>query len=165
MVYLILIIFFLSHLFLFRKSVFLTLKTSKISKKWLLCSDTMVSGVKLCRWKWRFTFISFDKKYSFCSVCRTRFWLKSVSFSFSYLHYEKHINFWNVFQVYKRKRTFLKHFQVYNMNKTRFWSVFFIFTKRKKHVFELFLQFTTWKPPFWIVFELKKWKNTFLKRF
>ena len=108
MVYLILIIFFRSHLYLFRKSAFLPLKTSKMSEKWLFCSDTVVSGGKFCRWKWRFAFTSFNEKYRFCSVCCTRFWLKSVSFSFSYLQNEKHINFWNVFQVYKRKSTFFK---------------------------------------------------------
>ena len=130
MVYLILIIFFRSHLFLFRKSAFLPLKTSKMSEKWLFCSDTVVSGGKFCRWKWRFAFTSFNEKYRFCSVCCTRFWLKSVSFSFSYLQNEKHINFWNVFQVYKQKTTF-------------FLSISKFTTWKKKHVFEALFKFTT----------------------
>ena len=105
------------------------------------------------------------KKYRFCSVCCTRFWLKSISFSLSYLQNEKHINFCNVFQVYNMETTLLKRFDIYKMQKhvleafsylqndkkTRFWSVLQVYNMETI----LLNRF----------FSFEKWESTFLKGF
>ena len=119
MAYLILIIFFRSHIYLSRKSAFLLLKTSKMSENGCFV---------VIRWKVGESFVGENnvlrlylsiKKYRFCSVCCTRFWLKSISFLFL-----------NTVNWFKR------------------FAACFKFTKMKNHVFEACFKFTTWKMTF-----------------
>ena len=126
MVYLILIIFFRSHLFLFRKSAFYLWKRQKMSKNGCFVVIRRWVGGSFVRENHVLRLYLSIKKYRFCSVCCTRFSLKRVSFSFSYLQNTKHMSFWNVFQVCNIETIFLKRFQ--------YW-------KTKKHVLEAFSYF------------------------
>ena len=163
MVYLILVIFFRSHIFLFRKSAFLPLKTSKMSKngcfvviRWQV-GENFVSENDILRCIFRsknivfvpFAVRHFDSKVLVFLFLNTVKWFRQEINAyhgdllqnerrdlkhFSNLHNEKS-RFWSVFQVYKIKKSFLKHisslqkettrvFTKLNNEATRFWSVF-----------------------------------------
>ena len=114
------------------------------------------------------------KAFSLLKNETARFWSvfqdskmkKHVSEAFAHLQSEEHVL--KCFHIYKikprsffslflLKSTFLKHFQIYNKKKTRFWSVC-IFTKWKNSVFT----FTKWKTCFLTVFScFKNQKHVF----
>ena len=133
MVYLILIIFFRSHIYLFRKSAFYLWK----HPKWVKNGCFLV-----IRWKVGENFVGENdvlrlylsiKKYRFCSVWCTRFWLKVLVFLFlnTVKWFEQKINAYG--DLLQNERHVLKHVSSLQNEKSRFSSVFQVY-KMKQHV-------------------------------
>ena len=178
MVYLTLIIFFWSHLFLFQKIAFLPLKMSKMSKKWLFCNDKVVSRGKF-----------YKRKKTFCvcfcwskNIVLVPFAVRDVDSKALVFLFLNTVNwFWQKINAYgdllQNKRHVWKH--IPNLqNEKHVFEACFKFTKwkkflkdisslqNKKHVFKRFL-FSCWKNQkhiFEVFSSLQHEKHTFLKR-
>ena len=106
-----------------------------------------------------------NKKTHFWSVFIFTKWKKTSVWSVLILTKWKTHKLLKCCSSLQSKKHVFKHFQVYNMKKTSFWSVFQVW-KNKKHVFEAFQDYKTKKTRFWRVFKFTKWKkSTLLNRF